>query len=258
MDQKDVPIPHSLIERLRKATAVTVLTGAGVSAESGVPTYRDAQVGLWARFDPLQLATPEAFTREPKRVWEWYAWRRQLIAGARPNAGHEALVDLERRVPEFLLATQNVDGLHAQAGSRRLVELHGNLRRTVCSRDRQVIERWSDEQVPPRCPECGAPLRPDVVWFGEDLPGEALAAARQAAARCQVFLSIGTASEVYPAAALPEIAKQSGATVVEINPRPTPLSADADFVLRGPAARVVPALVSSVAGPEAARRKPRC
>ena len=210
---------------LASARFVAMLTGAGVSAESGVPTFRDAQTGLWARFDPLQLATPTAFANHPKLVWDWYAWRRELVAKVEPNPAHGALVDIERRVPDCLLITQNVDGLHRRAGSRKVVELHGNIGRVKCSREGTVVEHWdcAGDDVP-RCAACGALLRPDVVWFEEMLPPEALAAAEAMARRCDLMLVVGTSAEVYPAAALPIIAKASGAVVIEINPNATALS----------------------------------
>lgn len=240
-------IPVALAGALRAARFVAVLTGAGVSAESGVPTFRDAQRGLWAQFDPRELATPGAFARNPKRVWDWYALRREMVGRAVPNAGHRALAALERRVPDFLLATQNVDGLHQRAGSERVVELHGNITRVRCSREGTVVARWDSGSAgaPPRCPQCGAPLRPDVVWFEEPLPAGALAAAEDAARRCDVLIVAGTSAEVYPAAALPESALRRGARVVEVNPNETPLSAHADDVLRGPAGVVLPALVAA-------------
>jgi NAD-dependent deacetylase len=224
-----------------------VLTGAGVSAESGVPTFRDALTGLWAKFDPHELATPQAFERNPKLVWDWYAERRAMLANVAPNPAHFALAALERRVPEFLLATQNVDGLHHRAGSTKLVELHGNIARVKCSRRCGVVARW-DEAIadePPRCPTCDAFLRPDVVWFYELLPEKTQRAAEDAARRCDVLLVVGTSAEVYPAAELPEHARRHGARVVEVNPHETPLSARADDVLRGPAGAVLPALVKA-------------
>jgi len=242
-------LPGGLVRALCEARSIAVLTGAGMSAESGVPTFRDAMTGLWQRFDPRELATPEAFDRNPSLVWSWYAWRRELVARARPHAGHAALAGIEQCVPDFLLITQNVDGLHRAAGSRRLVELHGNLMRTVCSRERKEVRTFDPDASPPRCPDCGAPCRPDVVWFGESLPPDALAAADAAACRADVFLSIGTSAEVYPAAALPGRAKAAGATVVEVNPQPTPLSSTADFVLRLTAARAVPALLAAIRQP---------
>ena len=233
--------------RLRNARFVAALTGAGVSAESGVPTFRDALTGLWASFDPRELATPSAFGRNPKRVWDWYAERRAQLAGVVPNAAHVALVEIERRVPRFLLATQNVDGLHARAGSRALVELHGNIARVKCSACARVAARWDEplDALPPRCPHCGAWLRPDVVWFEELLPEGALAAAEDAARACDVLLVVGTSAEVYPAAALPDIARAAGACVIEVNPDTTPLSARADFALRGPAGAILPRLVEA-------------
>jgi len=247
MSDARIAIPADLAAALRSARFVAALTGAGVSAESGVPTFRDAQTGLWAQFDPLELATPSAFARNPKRVWDWYAMRREMVGRVLPNPAHHALAELERRVPEFLLATQNVDGLHQRAGSTRVVELHGNITRVVCSRDGTRVEHWdeSDTDLPPRCPGCGAFLRPDVVWFEEVLPAHALAAAEDAAQRCDVLLVAGTSAEVYPAAALPAQAQRRGALVVEVNPNETPLSAAADHVLRGPAGVVLPALVTA-------------
>ncbi len=247
MDEHATAIPLELSRALRAARHVAVLTGAGCSAESGVPTFRDAQQGLWAQFDPLELATPSAFARHPKRVWDWYAMRRDMVARVAPNAAHRALAALETRVPEFLLATQNVDGLHQRAGSLRLVELHGNLTRVRCSRDGTPVPHWTEatDGLPPRCPECGAFLRPDIVWFDEALPVAALAAAEDAARQCDVMLVVGTSGEVYPAAALPAHAQQRGALVVEINREVTPLSRAADHVLRGAAGSVLPALVAA-------------
>jgi len=237
-------IPLSLIQILHRAGRVTVLTGAGISAESGVPTFRDAQTGLWAQYNPEDLATPEAFRRNPQLVWEWYAWRRDLVSGVEPNAGHRALAELEQRLPMLTLITQNVDGLHQRAGSRRVIELHGNLFRTKCLEEETLVETWEDRgEIPPRCPRCGAWLRPDVVWFGEMLPTAALREAETAALSCDIFFSIGTSTLVYPAAELPLMALRSGATLVEINPQPTPLSELADFSLRGPAAEVLPMLL---------------
>lgn len=236
-------IPRGLIQALRHAGRVTVLTGSGISAESGVPTFREAQTGLWARYDPQQLATPEAFERDPRLVSEWYGWRRTLVSEAEPNPGHRALAELEGRVPDFTLVTQNVDGLHGRAGSENVIELHGNILRSRCSREGVSVEPEERGAVPGACPNCGAPLRPDVVWFGEMLPAGAFEAASGAARECEVFLSVGTSSLVYPAAALPYEALESGATLVEVNPGETPLTRDADYVLRGPAGEVLPELV---------------
>jgi NAD-dependent deacetylase len=232
---------------LRAARHFAVLTGAGVSAESGIPTFRDAQVGLWAQYRPEDLATPEAFERNPKLVWDWYAWRQQLVRRSQPNPGHYALAQLQQHVPFFKLITQNVDGLHQQAGSTGVIELHGNLLRTKCSRENIVIDQWTEtHETPPRCPRCGACLRPDVVWFGELLPPAALEAAAQAVDTCDVFFSIGTSSLVQPAASLARRASQRGAAVVEVNPARTPLTARATFVLPGASGEILPALVRVV------------
>lgn len=240
-------IPAELIARLRQARRVAVLTGAGISAESGVPTFRQAQTGLWARYDPQQLATPQAFRRQPQLVWDWYAWRRGLVAGVEPNPGHFALAEIERRVPQFTLITQNVDSLHQRAGSRAVLELHGNISRTTCSREGRVVEAWpeSDER-PPRCPHCGAFLRPDVVWFGEALPADVLEAAIAATRTADVFLTIGTSGLVHPAASLPLLAARQGAVTVEVNPEETPLSEEMTYCLRGPSGVLLPALVAAV------------
>jgi NAD-dependent deacetylase len=234
---------QAAIEALRGAERVVALSGSGISAESGVPTFREARTGLWERYDPKQLATPEAFARDPRLVWEWYEWRRKLVSEAEPNAGHRALAELERRIPEFTLVTQNVDGLHERAGSRNVIELHGNILRSKCSREGGLVEpEEQDDSVPPRCPRCGAFLRPDVVWFGEMLPLGAFESASEAARGCEVFLSIGTSSLVYPAAALPYEALEIGATLVEINPDLTPLTPHATFALQGRAGEVLPNL----------------
>ncbi len=238
-------ISSELIAKLRTARRVTVLTGAGVSAESGVPTFRDAQTGLWANFKPEDLATPRAFLRNPKLVWEWYAWRRGLVATVQPNPAHLALVDMEKLFPEFTLITQNVDGLHQRAGSRNVIELHGNITRTKCFQENTVVTGWPDTgDVPPKCPRCGGLLRPDVVWFEEALPEAELDLAAHASKHCDVFLSVGTSALVYPAAGLPVASLRAGATVVEINPQPTPFTAQAHFVLAGPAGVVLPELIA--------------
>ncbi|HEY9171884.1 MAG TPA: NAD-dependent deacylase [Verrucomicrobiae bacterium] len=241
-------VPAELIQKLATAKNVTVLTGAGISAESGVPTFRDAQTGLWANFRPEDLATPGAFRRNPKLVWEWYAWRRELVAEAQPNAGHLALAELEKRFAAFHLITQNVDGLHQRAGSRNVIELHGNITRTKCFDEGTLVTEWKDDgQVPPRCPRCGRMLRPDVVWFEEPMPEAELEAAVRASTTCDIFISIGTSALVYPAADLPFQARRHGATIVEVNPHPTPLTDAAHFVLAGRAGSVLPALMQELA-----------
>ena len=235
-----------LLAILRNARHVAVLTGAGVSAESGIPTFREAQTGLWTRFRPEELATPEAFERDPGLVWEWYAWRRDIVAKAAPNAGHAALARLRTLVPRMTLVTQNVDGLHQQAGSRDVIELHGNIHRSKCVRENVVVESWPDAgDVPPRCPRCGAFLRPDVVWFGENLPAEALAKAEAAAHSCDVFFSVGTSAAVYPAAHLPLTARDAGATVIEVNKDPTRISGAVTYSLRGASGEILPRLFAA-------------
>lgn len=232
-------------EWIREARSVAVLTGAGISAESGVPTFRGPG-GLWRQYRPEDLATPEAFRRDPRLVWEWYDWRRQRIAQARPNAGHEALVRLERSKPRFWLITQNVDGLHERAGSRRVIKLHGDIwlvRCVACGRE-QRDERVPLPELPPRC-ACGGLLRPGVVWFGEALPPGAWEAAEQAVREAEVLLVVGTSAVVYPAAGLIPLAQACGARVIEVNPEETPMSARLDCSLRGPAGVILPALIPS-------------
>lgn len=242
----DDPIA-ALAAAIRAARCIAVLTGAGISAESGIPTFRDAQTGLWAQYSPEDLATPQAFRRNPRLVWEWYAWRRELVAQAAPNPGHLALATIEARAPQFTLITQNVDGLHQRAGSRSVIELHGNLTRVKCFREEVVVERWdqSDEAVPPRCPRCGGPLRPDVVWFGEMLPPDALRDAVGAAQQCDLFLSIGTSGLVEPAASLPRLALQSGAQVAVINLDVHTRATPPLFTINARAGELLPRLVNA-------------
>jgi NAD-dependent deacetylase len=245
----DPSASHRLLELIRSDAPILVLTGAGVSAESGLSTFRGPG-GLWEGRDPMSLATPEAFREDPHTVWRFYAWRRAQAAAALPNPGHLALAALEAAHEDLLLVTQNVDGLHERAGSRRVVRLHGTLWRLRCvgpgheSEDR----RLDLGELPPRC-ACGALLRPGVVWFGEALPGEALTDAERAARRARLVLVAGTSSLVHPAAALPALARRSGAYVVEINPERTPLSGEADERLAGPAGKVLPALVAAAGIP---------
>ena len=242
-----ISLPESLVDKLRDARSIAVLTGSGVSAESGVPTFREAQTGLWERYDPHELATPEAYERDPKLVWEWYSWRRQLVEKAVPNPGHKALAELERNlVGGFVLITQNVDGLHWRAGSEQLLELHGNITRSRCSIEEIIVEPSSDDHgIPPACPGCGASLRPDVVWFGEALPAGTLEEAFMAARGCDLFISVGTSGLVHPAASLPFEALRSGAVLVEVNPNDTPLTRYADYALRGLAGEALPKLVEA-------------
>jgi NAD-dependent deacetylase len=245
-----------LVARLARARRVGVLTGAGISAESGVPTFRDPG-GLWEQFRPEELANVEAFLANPVLVQGWYAHRRAVVERAAPNPGHAALAELERLVVgrggAFLLATQNVDGLHERAGSGaagRLVELHGSLRRSYCvgcGREASEAELSAVEGgEAARCPACGALLRPDVVWFGEMLPDEPLAAATRAAETADVYLSVGTSGAVYPAAGLPLLAKARGAYVAEVNPERSEIARRLDEHVRGRAGEVLPALVARV------------
>jgi NAD-dependent deacetylase len=230
---------------LRKARHVCVLTGAGISAESGIPTFRDALTGLWEKFNPEDLATPEAFERDPQFVWDWYEFRRDLIRRVEPNPGHYALAELARLVPSLTLVTQNVDGLHQRAGSRGVLEYHGNILRDRCTVEQIIADRSEDSRRGmPRCAACGGLLRPDVVWFGEAIPVGPMVAAAEAARDCDLFLSIGTSSLVYPAAGLAEAALDAGAKVVEINPGRTELSDAATLVLSGPSGIVLPRLVA--------------
>ncbi len=220
---------------------VVALTGAGISAESGVPTFRGPD-GLWGRYRPEELATPEAFARDPSRVWEWYAWRREVIARAEPNPAHRTLAEMEAALPGFILITQNVDGLHQRAGSRRVIELHGNLWRVRCVREGRT---WEDlrvplPEIPPRCPTCGALLRPDVIWFGEPLPPTLWQRAVEAAREAEIFLVIGTSGIVEPAASLPHLARAHGAYLVEFNIEDTPLTPLMDEIWRGPVGETLP------------------
>ena len=228
-------------DALRGARRVVALTGAGISAESGVPTFRGPE-GLWRTFRAEQLATPEAFSRDPKLVWEWYDWRRERIATVRPNAGHRVLAAWEARFPVFTLVTQNVDGLHPLAGSRHLLELHGNIWQTRCTSDGTIRDNREVPlaELPPRCPSCGALVRPHIVWFGESLDRDTLQAAHAACGAADVVLVVGTSGLVYPAAGLPRVAADAGATVIEINPDVTPLTADAAISIRGNAGAVLP------------------
>ncbi len=240
-------IPDKLVGLLQGVHRVAVLTGAGVSQESGLRTFRDAQTGLWKQYRPEDLASPEAFRRDPKLVWDWYAWRREALKGVRPNAGHYALARMAARISDFTLITQNVDGLHHLAGSPQVIELHGNIQRVRCSECGKFFEGWAEagDQVP-ACDLCGGMLRPHVVWFGEPLPREELEAALEASRSCQVFFSIGTSGVVQPAAALAYAAHNRGALVVEINLEPTPLTSKADYFFQGKSGEILPALVKVV------------
>ncbi len=240
----ELVIPEALIDALRSSRHVCVLTGSGISAESGVPTFREAQTGLWEKYDPQQLATPEAFLDDPALIWNWYRWRRDLVEKVEPNAGHRALVDIQTQVNEFTLITQNVDGLHQRAGSQNVIEFHGNLFEDRCFVEDCVVKDAIDTSNDvPTCPECGGNVRPGVVWFGESIPKNALHDAMQAASDCELFFSIGTSSLVWPAAGLAESARADGATIVEINPNSTPLSSMSNFCFNDLAGTVLPELL---------------
>jgi NAD-dependent deacetylase len=244
---QDLSIPQALVSSVAGARHVMVVTGAGMSAESGVPTFRDAQTGLWSRFRPEELATPEAFEADPDTVWAWYEWRRDLVARAEPHAGHRALAELAGLVPRLTLVTQNVDGLHERAGSRDVVEFHGNLFANRCFLAGHALRDVPRPCArPPTCPTCGSLVRPGVVWFGEAIPESALARAAASAGDCDVFLSVGTSSLVYPAAGLAHLARDAGAVTVEINPEPTEFAGVATHALAAPAGRALPALLASV------------
>lgn len=230
----DVDQLRAAAELLIRARRVVLSTGAGMSAESGVPTFRDAS-GMWARFNPEELATPMAFARDPHKVWDWYRARRAALAKCNPHDGHRILANWERRFPEFDVITQNVDGLHHRAGSTRVLELHGRLDVARCVACPRQIAGLEDLGPAPKCPDCDHWLRPGVVWFHESLPAEALEAAELAAAQCDVYVSVGTSSVVYPAAGLLETAYAAGASVIEINPTPTPCSGMAKVRLRNSA-----------------------
>jgi len=230
-----------LVEILRTGPRIAVLTGAGISAESGIPTFRGKD-GLWREFRAEELATPQAFFGNPGLVWQWYDWRRGIIGAKEPHAGHYVLARWERHFPDFVLITQNVDGFHRRAGSRNVLELHGNIWEIRCTREGTIAENTECpfREIPPHCPSCGALLRPNVVWFGESLPSETLEEATAASATCEVMFVIGTSAYVQPAASLPVIAAERGAKVVEINPEPTPLSSTADFSFQAKAGEILP------------------
>jgi len=243
-------IPEEHVMLLRTAQHVAVLTGAGISRESGLPTFREAQTGLWSQYRPEELATPEAFERQPDLVWQWYAWRRALVRQAAPNAAHHALVRLGAHVPRLSLITQNVDGLHRRAGSREVIELHGDILRSRCSSCRAIAHDVNDASPsPPPCANCGAPVRPDVVWFGETLPDDALQAALHAARSADVLLVIGTSLQVQPAASILPVALAAGSDVIDINPEPATIPDARVRSLAGPAGKVVPMLVDAAFGP---------
>ncbi|WP_321350361.1 NAD-dependent deacylase [Halopseudomonas oceani] len=245
---------QGLLARVRDAQHVVVFTGAGVSAESGIATFRDALSGLWSRFDPMRLATPEAFEDDPELVWGWYEWRRMQVLSTQPNPGHLAIAELAKRVPKLTLVTQNVDDLHERAGSTEVLHLHGSLHQPRCSQCAAPFSMPPEPPVepaegrrlaPPCCERCGGEVRPGVVWFGESLPVDALEAAFAAAAECDLLLSVGTSGVVYPAAQVPEVALRAGAAVVHVNPQPQALGGRHEWLLAGAAGEVLPSLLQA-------------
>ncbi len=237
---------EELLERLKIAESVSVLTGAGVSAESGVPTFRDPG-GIWEKFRPEQLANFNAFMSDPDFVWSWYQHRREIMREVKPNSGHYALAQMETIFDEFNLITQNIDNLHNRAGSKKVTELHGNIERNFCLKCSTFYNEIDvSEKKVLKCEKCGGLIRPDVVWFGEMLPEYALRQAEKSASDSDVFFSIGTSAEVYPAALMPMIAKQSGAYVVEINIKPTVMTMDVDELIEGKSGEVLQMLVNKI------------
>jgi len=241
-----VEFSSELLKRLKRAKRVAILTGAGVSAESGVPTFRDPG-GIWEKFRPEQLANFEAFMSDPDFVWSWYQHRREIMRDVKPNAGHYAMAEMENIFEDFDLITQNIDNLHHRAGSKNVTELHGNIERNFCLGCRTFYTDIDiSEKKVLKCEKCGGLIRPDVVWFGEMLPADALHRAEESAANSVVFFTIGTSAEVYPAAMLPIIAKRSGAYVVEINTKPTVISNELDETITGKSGEILSELISKI------------
>jgi NAD-dependent deacetylase len=231
----------ALSEILGKASRVVALTGAGISAESGIPTFRGKN-GLWRKYRAEELATPSAFHQDPELVWEWYNWRRGIIAPVEPNPGHKVLARWEKTFPEFALISQNIDGLHWKAGSKNILELHGNIWKMRCTEEGTVIENFDSplKEIPPYCSSCGALLRPHVVWFGESLSPTILQRAFLLSSQCELMFVIGTSAVVQPAASLPLSATEAGAKIVEININPTPLTPYVDISFMGKAGEILP------------------
>lgn len=239
---------------IHNSKRLVILSGAGISKESGISTFRDAMDGLWAKYDPQQLATPQAFRRNPKLVWDWYTYRRGLLAQTEPNPGHYAIAELEKRLPQVTVITQNIDGLHQRAGSRDVITLHGDIRLNKCFANCQGeptyinIEDWDLDAGPPRCPHCGEWVRPDVVWFNESLPAAALSRAFELCAHADVALVVGTSGVVQPAASLPVVAHQNGATVIEVNPEVSTITSLAKWHLAGPSGVILPQVIAAMPG----------
>ncbi|GAB1419932.1 NAD-dependent deacylase [Anaerolineales bacterium] len=249
-------MPSSIYDKcarlIKDARHVVITTGAGVSQESGIPTFRDALDGLWERYDPTELATPAAFEKNPKLVWDCYQYRRQLIHQSQPNAGHFAISALQAQHPDLVIITQNIDSLHELAGSKGLIHLHGSIDEYRCSANcqgRQVLidlDSLPDKTAsPPKCPNCGQYVRPNIVWFGESLQENKIHTAYDASAACNLMIVIGTSGQVQPAASLPMLAKQAGAKLIEINPQPTPINALADIIISERSGHAMPAIVEA-------------
>ena len=231
---------------LQASRSIVVSTGAGMSKESGIPTFRDAPNALWEKFDPEKLASPEGFLEDPPLVWKWYEERRRMISRVAPNPGHFAIAALEDRFDRFVVVTQNIDDLHRKAGSKNVVEMHGNIFRYKCFDMGHPVDILpTGDEVPPRC-RCGSMIRPDVVWFGEILPQTALTRAFAAIETCDVMLVVGTSGIVYPVAGFPAMAKAAGAKIIEINPEKTGITPLADEFLMGPAGDVLPLLAEKI------------
>ena len=243
---KEPVFTTKFLSLLKRAERVMISTGAGISTESGIPAFRGTD-GLWETFKPEELATPDAFRRDPAKVWQWYDWRRQMLSKVSPNPGHYALVELEAMVPKFFLFTQNIDGLHQRAGSKTVYELHGNIWRVQCLKEKKTYESLEIPfgEIPPRC-ECGSMVRPDVVWFGEALPQEILSSAWQIASNCDFFFLIGSSATVEPAASLAWLARDRGAVVVEINEEITPATEIANECFLGKSGTLLPQLVDAL------------
>ncbi len=234
-------------EQLRKAKRVVVLTGAGISAESGIPTFRDAQVGLWEKYDPAELASPDGFQANPKLVWDWYEYRREIVRNNAPNPAHYALVELEKKLPHIVIVTQNVDEYHRIAGNHNILELHGRIMENRCFKEGHLLKdtELNHSSIPPCCP-CGAYARPGVVWFGESLPSNTLSQAFSEACSCDVCLVVGTTGVVQPAASIPYYAQQAKAFLIEVNNLPSALTSIMQVFLQGKAGEILPKLVSLI------------
>lgn len=246
-------------QAIHKADRIAILTGAGVSKESGVPTFRDALDGLWSKYNPEELATPDAFRRDPKLVWDWYQFRREMVSKAKPNAGHVALAEIQKRYPKTVIITQNVDDLHEQAGSPNVIHLHGNIAQSKCFADCQgkptLIDlnalEWDKDAGPPHCPHCGAYLRPNVVWFHEILPEQELKLAYAHSIACDVMIVVGTSGLVSPASELPKLAKtptENQATIIEVNPDSSTITPFADIKLDAPSGEILPQVIKALDG----------